>query len=67
MSKDLVRSTLRFGLGRFNTSAEVAAAVEIAADRPLAFHADGEVFTGSTRLRIGVRHRALRVRVPPRP
>ncbi len=31
MSVDLVRSTLRFGLGRFNTSAEVAAAVEIAA------------------------------------
>jgi cysteine desulfurase len=32
MREDLARSTLRFGLGRFNTAAEVDAAVEIVAN-----------------------------------
>ena len=32
MSEDLARSCLRFGLGRFNTTAEVDRAVEIVSD-----------------------------------
>ena len=39
--------------------------LELAADRPLAFHVDGEVFSGGPCLRVRVRASSLRVRVPP--
>jgi len=42
-----------------------ATTVEVAADRPLAFHVDGEVYAGGPRLRIRVAPASLRVRVPP--
>jgi YegS/Rv2252/BmrU family lipid kinase len=40
------------------------AAAEIAADAPIAFHADGECFTGGPVVSVRVRPGALRVRVP---
>lgn len=41
------------------------ATFELAADRPLAFHVDGEVYAGGRCLRVGVDASSLRVRVPP--
>ena len=40
------------------------ATIELAADRPLAFHVDGEVYSGGDRLKIRVNPSSLRVRVP---
>ena len=42
-----------------------AATVELQADRPLAFHLDGEVYAGGRRLCVRVDASSLRVRVPP--
>ena len=39
-------------------------AMELLADRPLAYHVDGEVHTGGPRLRVRVDRASLRVRVP---
>ena len=41
-----------------------ATTAEVAADRPLAFHVDGEVYAGGPRLRIRVAPASLRVHVP---
>ena len=42
-----------------------ATTLELSAARPLAFHVDGEVYTGGRCLRVRVRPSSLRVRVPP--
>lgn len=42
-----------------------AAAIELAADRPLSYHVDGEVHAGGRCLRVRVDAGALGVRVPP--
>ena len=41
-----------------------ATTVEVAADRPLAYHVDGEVYAGGPRLSVRVAPASLRVRVP---
>ena len=41
--------------------------VELTADRPLAFHVDGEVYAGRPRLHVRVAPSSLRVRVPAGP
>lgn len=41
--------------------------VELSADRPLAFHVDGEVYAGGSSLKISVSPSSLRVRVPAGP
>ena len=41
-----------------------AATVEVTAERPLAFHVDGEVYAGGPSLRVRVAPASLRVRVP---
>ena len=42
-----------------------ATTIEIAANQPLVFHVDGEVYEGADRLQIQVKPSSLRVRVPP--
>ncbi len=41
--------------------------VEVKADRPLAFHVDGEVYVGGSCLRVRIASSSLRVRVPASP